>query len=207
MKVSHRRCLLTLEKDPNTQENVSMYIRELRSTLRDLLLENTILRKEATLPDLNQKCNFNYNPLPPNHFYFQKELDDYLFLTITYDPRKFPQLIVSNSEDQKRYIEQVIALAITNQVITLFYGVYELQKNGNIHVHIILNKYSSEENIETIKSFFTPYFTDRKNNTYAIDCKAVTNIEGLIKDYLIKAPEGVVHNLPIDIKKSISLDL
>lgn len=194
--VNLAKSLALLNRNPNDETNISSYIRELRSSLADLLMENSILRDEASLPFISKiSKSFRYNPLPPNHYYFQKGLDDYLFLTITFDPRKFPQLIITSQEEQKQYIEQVLTKANQQEIITLFYGVYELQKNGNIHIHIILNKYNSKENIETIKSFFTPFFTARKDNKYCIDVKPVTNMDGLINDYLIKAPEGVVHNL------------
>lgn len=211
MKTSYKALLTLLERDPNKEENLSMYIRELRSGFRELLLQNTIYRQEATLPHICKiSPYFRYNPVSDSHWFFQfcdseDERHDYLFITLTFDPRKFPQLIVCPEEEQKQYIEQVLTIAHDTQKIGLFYGVYELQGNGNIHYHMITSLYDSKENKDSIKSFFTPFFTDRLENKYAVDVKQVYDMKGLINDYLLKAPKGLCHNLSPDQTQSLDL--
>lgn len=205
--VNLAKCLALLGRDPNKEENLSQYIRELRSSFSDLLLENAVIREKATLPKIGPVSQyFRYTAVNPNHNFFTYDLDQYLFITITYDPRKFPQLIITSDEEQKKYIEQVITRAVQSDELTSFYGVFERQKNGNIHYHFIAKLYNSDENKESIKSFLTPFFTDRKDNKYCIDVKRVTNIEGLIKDYLIKAPEGILHNLSDEQQYDLNLN-
>lgn len=213
MKTAHRRALSLLEQDPNTVENLSIYIRSLRTHLKDLLLENTIYCQEATLPDIGDiNPNFKYSPLDPDHWWFTYANDDcerfdYLFITLTFDPRKFPQLICTSKEEQKKYIEKVITKAIEQNIIKTFYGVYELQANGNIHYHFITSLYDTMENTKAIKQWFTQWFTDRKDNKYAVDIKRVTNMAGLVGDYFKKSPEGHLHNLQMSGKKSLEISL
>lgn len=195
-----------LNIDPNTVENLSQYIKDLRISLKDLIIENQLITQKGLLPKIGHISKlFKHNQIDPKHYFFDKGNDDYLFVTITFDPKKYPQLIVTPDYQQKEYIEQILTKATANDVIASFYGVYEKQKNGNIHFHFIVQKYSSIENQNEIKDFFTPYFTDRRSK-YAIDVRPVNNMEGLITDYLKKAVEGVCHNLPDDVYFDLDLN-
>lgn len=213
MKTAHKLALALLEQDPNQVFNLSVYIRQLRTHLRDLLMENTIYCQEATLPDIGDiNPSFKYSPLNEDYWWFQycnegDERFDYLFITLTFDPRKFPQLICTSKEEQKKYIERVMTIAVDQSIITSFYGVYELQGNGNIHYHFIASNYDNPHSRKTISEFFSAYLTDRKENKYAVDVKRVTNMKGLIGDYFKKSPEGHLHNLQMSGEKSLEISL
>lgn len=208
MKYSAKSALRILELDPNAQENISLYIRQLRTCLQTVLMENIIYRQEATLPDIGDiNPFFKYSPIE-DHWWFSfgdkdSEAQPFLFITLTFDPRKFPQLIVCPHEEQKKYIEQVLTKSIEENIIKHFYGVYELQANGNIHFHFITSLYDTKENEKQIKQWFSKWFTDRKENKYSVDVKRVHDLNGLLNDYLKKDPQGHVHNLEIIEKKSI----
>jgi len=191
----------------NSHHGLSTYIKDLRTVLRDSIEELMIRREESIFPSIYpHPFYFNYHQLPPSHWFFDKELIDYLFITITFDPRKFPQIIVATHQQQKQYIEESLALAINQAKITNFYGIYEAQKNGNIHFHFIINKYNCELNKHELKQFFRPLFTNYDNNKYCIDVRPVTDIKKLFEDYLSKAPLGIVHNLPNDLKSDLDLN-
>lgn len=194
------RFVKLLNVNPSDMEDdMFFYVKRLRQGLAYLIEENSILRKEALLPYLTDIDGSFRNVLPTN----EEILDhlnggDLLFITITFDPRKFPQIIVCSEEQQKLYFEQVLTLAIINEYITHFFGVYETQKNGNIHLHFITKNYNNIENRKTIREFLSQYLTDRKDNKYCVDIRPVKDINGLLNDYLKKDVRGYIHNINTD---------
>jgi len=190
----------------NSHHGLSQYLKDLRTVLRSTVEELMIRREQPIFPILPVKLyNFNYHKEETTHWFFDKDENDYLFITITFDPRKFPQIVVATHIQQQKYIEQAIASSIEEEVIRLFYGVLEEQKNGNLHFHFVVQKYNCKDNINQLIEFFKPLFTDVKTNKYCIDVKPVTDLKNLFEDYLKKKPLGYIHNLPQDL--ALDLDL
>lgn len=165
-----------------SQYQVDEYIRLLRSSIKQLKLQNDFLMKEEQYIPITVPVNYPYN----NDIMFDNEIEDldkdFIAVTITFDQKKFPQLIITPLNEQIKYIEKVFSILIYDKHITGLYGAFERQKNGYIHGHFIMPHYGDHNNLlETI----TPYFTNRTiKQQHAV----------LIKK--IRKCEFVTHNIP-----------
>jgi hypothetical protein len=149
------------------------YIRQLRKTVLDLKLKNNfLLKNEQYLPI---KCERNY-PFDESIMELEEleEPDrDFIAINITYDQKKFPQLIITPLEEQKKYIKKVFSNLLYEERITAVYGCFEKQKNGVIHGHYIVPYYGDHSELE---EYINSYFTNRKfgDKQYAVLIKKVT---------------------------------
>lgn len=93
------------------------------------------------------------------------DINEYRFLTITFDPEKFG--LYNNKTEEQNYILATLYRLILNNEIKQLTGSFEYQKNGTTHAHIIIRTTRGDKEIE---DFLRPFYTDRENNKYAIKC-------------------------------------
>lgn len=159
------------------QNDVDDYIRKLRKTVTTLKIQNDYLNKtESYLPKVLKKdsdmVNFTRSVIESCS---QLPNVAYIALTITYDPRFFPQLIITPLWEQENYIKRVLANIINKEIIKSIYGSFELQVNGRIHFHGLIPFYGTSE-IVKLEDELSGYFTDVKKNQKAILIKPVDDI-------------------------------
>lgn len=181
--------LLSLDYSKFSQQfEVDDYIRRLRDMVTQLKIKNDfLLEKKTYLPMVIKKdsdmVNFTRSVIESCS---QVEQVAYIAVTITYDPRFFPQLIITPLWEQENYIKRVLAHQINNNRITSIYGCFELQKNGRIHFHGIIPVYGSEK-IAKLEDELSAYFTSGTHQK-AIKIKPVDNIQKWL-DYINKKEE------------------
>ena len=157
-----------------SQYEVDDYIRSLRRELVTLKLQNDFLLKEESYIPIKVERNYPFK----NEELLVKDIEepnrDFIAITITFDQKKFPQLIITPLHQQIKYIEKVISTIIYEQHITAVYGSFERQKNGYIHAHLIAPYYGDHNNLE--KQLST-YFTNRTGEQqHAVLIKPVTDL-------------------------------
>ncbi len=118
------------------------------------------------------------------------------FLTLTLDPKKIPSDFLSiKGNDTHRYITKLFNNFIVdlkrktnNSVEKLKYvWVLEFQKNGNAHLHILMNKYVD---INLIRSIWT-----RIGGGHIMRVEEIKSLEGIsnyVSEYIVK---GLKHDL------------
>ena len=158
------------------QYEVDDYIRQLREAVKTLKLQNDYLSKKESYIPLTVPRNYIFN----NEFMDETELenptDNFIAITITFDQKKFPQLIITPLSEQINYIKKVLSIFIYDESFTSIYGSFERQKNGYIHAHLIMPYYG---NILNLHDKLSPYFTNRSksNKQYAVLIKPVDNLQ------------------------------
>jgi len=159
------------------QHEIDEYIRDLRKACIDLKLKNDfLLEKRSYLPIvcLQTYC-FNDNKLNISDFETISSLNC-VAITLTFDPKKFPQLIITPQYDQILYIQKVISNYLYGKMFNQIYGSFELQQNGNVHFHGIAPYYDEPR---VLQSCLAAEFTNRnplKQN--AVLVKPVNDLEG-----------------------------
>jgi len=103
------------------------------------------------------------------------------FMTITYDPDRFDNLIFISEEQQKEYI--LYSLYKFRHHINFMYGCFEKQTNGIIHAHILINYNDNIEfindHLPKLKSKFTRRFI-RSNQKQTIDNEPVKDMDKVL---------------------------
>jgi len=159
----------------SSQYEVDDYIRKLREIVVRLKIQNDFLLKEESYLPLkldHQKIAFNSGK--KCHTDLEEVSIQYKAITITFDHKKFPQLIITPINHQQEYIEKVISQCIHDEIFNGVYGCFELQKNGVVHGHFIVPYYANEL---ILYEKLVPYFTDRIGKQYAVLIKNVDNVE------------------------------
>jgi len=103
--------------------------------------------------------------------------DGNYFLTITFDPKRFDNLHLTSTEEQKNYI--LLQLHKIRQTINFIYGCFEKHQNDIIHTHIIINPINIDalkKDLKKLKSAFTYNI----NNKYTIDFEYINNLDKVI---------------------------
>jgi len=142
-------------------------IKDLTSRIELLNYELSYLRKgsnnQLQLPqDYSQHFELDNKFLP---IIYYGTLEDYGFLTITFDPNKFG--LFNQPKDEQNYIFKQLKQAITDQYIFQLTGCFEYQKNGAVHAHLIIK---SDYTNSQIEDYFRLHFTNDPRNRYAIKC-------------------------------------
>ena len=115
----------------------------------------------------------------------------FYFLTLTLDPQKIPPEYKDNTH---RYITKIFNHFVTILKRTKeikkssklkYVWVIEFQKNGNAHMHILLNKFL---NIRTVRELWTHVGGGLQMNIQKI--KTLEGISNYISDYIVKGIKG-----------------
>ena len=159
----------------SSQYEIDNYIRVLRKNLLDLKLQNDFLLKEESYIPIKVHREYYFDEEEMFETDLKDKDADYKAITITFDQKKFPQLIITPLSEQIKYIEKVISNLLYEQHITAIYGSFERQKNGYIHGHFIVPYYGNHHNLQT---HINTYFTDRTkgDKQYAVLIKPVDNL-------------------------------
>ena len=184
----------------SNQYELDDYIRKLRNMVIKLKLQNDFLLKEESYLPLKVENMVSFNTDKKYHTDLAEVNIQYKAITITFDHKKFPQLIITPKNHQQNYIEKVISICIREELFTGVYGCFELQGNGTIHGHFIIPYYGDEK---LLYEKLIPYFTDRKQKQYAIVIKTVDDIVGWFTYMHKESKDFIEYNL----MKKNSLDL
>lgn len=185
----------------SNQSEIDQYIRKLRQTVIKLKLQNDFLLKEESYLPLKVENMVAFNSQKMYHTDLQEVNIQYKALTITYDHKKFPQLIITPRNHQQNYIEKVLSICIRDELFTGVYGCFELQGNGTVHGHFIIPYYANENQLY---EKLVPYFTDKVHpKQYAIKIKDVDDIAGWFTYMHKESKDYIEYNL----MKKNSLDL
>lgn len=163
---------------------LSEYIRKLRKTIvKQQQRLNFLEQTETYLPKID---TVNY-PYDDNQLMEIENLSiDYVSVTMTFDPRKFPQLLFTPEYYQQNYFKQIISKLIYTDVINAVYGCFEKHNSGIIHCHFIAPLYNTSSNYQELEQIIKPYLTDRATNNKAVVVKPTTNTSGWL-NYINKS--------------------
>jgi len=154
--------------------DLDKYLRLIRQALKEKIIQNDFLLKKESYIPLECPVYYPFNREPIEVTDIELPNRDWLAITITFDQQKHPQLIITPSFEQKKYIEKVISNLLYEQHITAVYGSFEKHKSGYIHSHLIIPHYGSTINLlETITSYFTNRTIEKQ---HAVLIKDVTDI-------------------------------
>lgn len=126
--------------------------------------------------------NFHRYAFPAKEFPKIQE-NDYIFITLTFDPERFGSN--NDSEDEKQYLLYIITKLVESNNLFDIYGSFEYQRNGSIHCHFI-SKFSD---YSYIKKQLTRDLTNRPRNDKAVDIRPVKGLQKLW-NYINKEPNG-----------------
>jgi len=99
------------------------------------------------------------------------------FLTITFDPKRFDNLHLTSTEEQKDYI--LLQLHKMRNTTNFLYGCFEKHQNDIIHSHLIINPTDLDafkKDLKKLKSAFTYNI----NNKYTIDFQYINDLEKVL---------------------------
>ena len=124
------------------------------------------------------------------------------FITITYDPKRFPATLDCIEEEYIKYV--LLTIYIYN--ITAIYGTFEKHENGRVHTHLVLQAYQQKEIEITLKSMFGS--TLRRSNISVKIEKIKPNYVQDALDYINKTnkPEEIGHEFYIIHTKKENFD-
>lgn len=108
---------------------------------------------------------------------YQPKLDMY---TLTFDPKKFPQLVVQ--EYQYQYIQSILSEFILRFDVP-FFGCVEKHRSGVLHCHFLTEKQYHLNTADQLQ-FLKYKFTDDNMNTKAVQCCTKKTEEAI--DYILK---------------------
>jgi len=165
---------------------------DLHNLIKELINENTQLKKDnlfyrnieiQLLHEDNQSYKLIYqrdeSPMAFDDYKIKHNL--LYFMTITYDPERFDNLIFTSEEQQKEYI--LYSLYKFRNQINFIYGCFEKQTNGIIHAHLLINYidhiYFINDYLPKLKSQFTKRFL-RKNHKQSIDNEPVKDLDKVL---------------------------
>jgi len=165
---------------------------DLHNLIKELINENTQLKRDnlfyrnielQLLDEDNQSYKGIYkrdeSPMAFDDYKIKQNL--LYFMTITYDPERFDNLIFVSEDQQKEYI--LYSLYKFRHYINFMYGCFEKQNNGIIHAHILINYNDSNEFINDylpkLKSRFTRRFI-RKNQNQSVDNQPVKDLDKVL---------------------------
>lgn len=169
--------LLNVQYDRLSGPELSSYIRELKSTVATLKLQNDYLsNKEQYIKDLSDVTvyPFNCEKLEPLHV--ERNGDAYA-ITATFDPQRFKQLCITPQYEQIKYFKKIFSKLIYDGEIDNLYCVFESHKNGNIHCHAITYIYNNEANRTRLENCIKCHLTNRSRNTTNTVIKPVDNVD------------------------------
>lgn len=159
---------------------------DLHNLIKELILENTRLYKDNLLyrnieiPLLKSendryKYMYIYDEQPMAWDNFKMREHQIHFLTITFDPDRFDNLIFTTEEQQKNYI--LWALSEFKDRINFIYGCFEKHDSGIIHSHILINFFDyidfKEKYLKSLKAMFTRNI----RNEHAVKLEVVNHLE------------------------------
>jgi len=106
---------------------------------------------------------------------------DYLAITLTLDPNRFTNIKTVSIDNQKKYFKKILSQLYIDNEFNNIYGSFELQRNGNVHVHAITRMYNSPDNRNSLETAFKHYLTNNPKNKHAVEVKPCTDISGWLK--------------------------
>lgn len=184
-----------------SQYEVDDYIRQLRFAVKELKLQNDfLLETQSYLPIKQPINNYSFNDQQVNYEDIQDPEVDYYAITLTFDSKKFPQLIITPDIEQIKYIKKVISTILYERLFTRVYGSFEKHKSGIIHFHGVIPLYKSLDNKINLDLLLKPYFTDSEHNKHAVLTKPVDDLQLWIK--YINKPETYKIFLEWNFKKN-----
>lgn len=158
---------------------LSQYIRQLRQTIVKQQQRLNYLEKTETYLPLIDTANY---PFDEDELTEIKNSEiDYAAVTMTLDPKKFPQLMFTPEYNQQKYYKQIISKLIYTDTINAVYGCFEKHLNGIVHCHLIIPTYNTPANYQELEKAIKPYLTDRQRNKYAVVIKPATDSSGWLK--------------------------
>ena len=169
------------QHDLSLQYQVDGYIRELRKIIVQQQNQlDFLLKTESYMPYI-ETLNIPFDDIQVELSDISHLTTDFLALTLTLDPSKFPQLMFTPYYDQIKYFKKIFSKLIIDEHISGVYGSFEKHASGNIHCHCIIPIYATQDNINQLTDFIRPYLTNRTNNKHAILIKPVTDASGWFK--------------------------
>jgi len=161
-------------------DDIHKLMKELIIENKKLHIENNYYRNiEHLLVKENEsyQLTFKQEDTPMAFNDIKIKSDGNYFLTITFDPKRFDNLHLTSTEEQKNYI--LLQLHKIRQTINFIYGCFEKHKNDIIHTHIIINPVNIDalkKDLKKLKSAFTYNI----NNKYTIDFEYINNLDKVI---------------------------
>lgn len=194
--------LLTVSYDQFDGYQLDDYIRTMREALRTLKLQNDYLSgKEQYIKELSDVSVLPFSSEILDLSQVDLSGDAYA-ITATFDPAKFPQLLITPQSEQIKYFKKIFSKLIVDGEITNLYCVFESHKNGIIHCHAITYLYNNNENKRRLEECIKRHLTDRKRNNTNTVIKPVDNYDKWFS-YLNKE---IVDSIEWNLRKK-SLDL
>lgn len=122
---------------------------------------------------------------------------DHLAITVTLDPNRFTNIKSVSSENQKKYFKKILSQLYIDNEFNNIYGSFELQQNGNVHLHAITRMYNTPHNRRSLEDAFKRYVTHNPKNRYAVEVKPCTDISGWL--IYINKPDPIKEFFQINI--------
>jgi len=125
--------------DAQTHDDLHNLIKELINENTQLKKDNLYYRNIEIQLNINQRFKLVFkeddHPMAFDDYKIKNNL--LYFMTITFDPERFDNLIFTTEQQQKDYI--LASLYEFKDRINFIYGCFEKHKNGIIHTHMIIN--------------------------------------------------------------------
>ena len=163
---------------------------DLHNLIKELIIENTQLKKDnlyyrnielQLIGDDNDRFKLIYlqsdDPMAFDDYKIKNS--ELYFMTITFDPERFDNLIFTTSEQQKKYI--LYSLYKFTDHINFMYGCFEKHQNGIIHSHILINFNDYKEFNEKYFKQLKSRFTRNLRNKYTIDIEPVKALDKVLQ--------------------------
>jgi len=161
---------------------------DLHNLIKELIIENTQLKKDNIYYrniEIQLKTNDRFklifkeddHPMAFDDYKIKENL--LYFMTITFDPERFDNLIFTTEQQQKDYI--LSSLYEFKDRINFIYGCFEKHKNGIIHTHMIINFNDYQEFKENYFNKLKSKFTRNLRNKYTIDIEAVKALDKVLQ--------------------------
>lgn len=180
--------------------SLDKYIRLLRRSLKEKIIQNDFLLKKESYIPLEVPVNYPFDTQRLEIDDIEVTNRDFIAITVTFDQQKHPQLIITPAYDQKKYIKKVFSSLIYEQHITAVYGCFEAHKSGFIHAHLIVPHYGDYNDLH---NKLTGYFTNRTNTKqHAVLIKPVNDLKKWINYINKESTDFIEWNIR---KKSLDL--
>lgn len=170
----------------NFSENLLKYKKDPLTLIHKM--QQLLQQKNQEISDLQTKLNFIQLPMKSEliynqHFIFNqpydfKDTENLFFITLTYDPSFY---LPKSESDQVNFF--VSLLYETLHLYQELYGSFEHHKSGVVHFHGVFQIHNNNDLNELLL-----YFKNKLSNKSqrCVNSKPVTNLKGLLEDYLIK---------------------
>jgi len=172
---SYEKRYLAAQDNDDLHNLIKELINENKELYKDNLLYRNIEFPLLKTHSSKYKYMYTYDSQPMAWEEYHMREYQIHFLTITFDPDRFDNLILTTEEAQKNYI--LHSLSEFKNKINFIYGCFEKHKNGIIHSHLLINFFDHMDFLENSYPSLKAKFTKNIRNPYTLKLEPVNHLE------------------------------